>query len=55
MPVPDVARRLVVEEPFLEDVGAALPGDVGAATGEEAGDGMATEVVDPAGVAELAH
>jgi hypothetical protein len=45
----------VVDEPFFEDFGTALPVDVAAAAGEEGSDGVAPEVVDPgeAGAAVL--
>ncbi len=55
LPVAAVARDLVVDEPLLEDLRAALPVDVAAAAREEAGDGVAAEVVDPAFLLELAH
>lgn len=55
LPVANVAGGLVVEEELLKDLCAALPVDVAAAAGEEAGDAVAAEVVDPAVVAELAH
>lgn len=45
----------MVDEPLLEDLGAALPVDVAAAAGQEAGDGVAAEVVDPAFLAQLPH
>jgi hypothetical protein len=43
-----VARFLVVDEPFLKHVGATLPADLAPAAHEEAGDGVAAEVVYPA-------
>ncbi len=55
LPVAAVARDLVIDQPLLEDLGAALPVDVAAAAREEAGDGVAAEVVDPAFLLELAH
>lgn len=45
----------MVDEPLFKDFAAALPVDVAAAAGEEAGDAVAAEVMDPAVVAELAH
>lgn len=45
----------MVDEPLLEDFAAALPVNITAAAGEEAGDAVAAEVMDPAVVAELAH
>jgi hypothetical protein len=45
----------VVDEPFFEDFGTALPVDVAAAAGKEGSDGVAPEVVDPAFLRELAH
>ena len=48
LPVTAVARGFVVDEPFFEDFGAPLPVDVAAASGEETGDGVAAEMVDPA-------
>lgn len=55
LPVPDVARGFVIDQELLEDVGAALPGDVASTASEEAGNGMTCEVVDPAFIAELTH
>lgn len=45
----------MVDKPLLEDLGAALPVDVAAAARQEAGDGVAAEVVDPAFLAQLPH
>lgn len=45
----------MVDEPFLEDLGAALPVDVAASAREEAGHRVPAEVVDPAFLAELPH
>lgn len=45
----------MINEPFGEDVRAAFPIDVAAPAREEAGHGVAAQVVDPAFVAELAH
>ena len=45
----------MIDEPFFKDFGPAFPVDVAAAAGEETGDGVAAEVVDPAFLPELAH
>lgn len=55
LPVPRIARRLVVEEQLLEHFGAALPRDVAPAASEEAGDGVPPQMVDPAFLAQLPH
>lgn len=55
LPVTGVAGDFVVDEPFFKDFGATLPVNVAAATGEEAGDGVATEMVYPPFQSELAH
>jgi hypothetical protein len=55
LPVARIARGLVVEQPGGEDVGAALPVDVAAAARQEARDGVARQVVQPAVAAQLAH
>ena len=55
LPVTAVAGDFVVDEPFFEYFGATLPIDVAAAAGEEAGDGVATEMVYPPFLSELAH
>lgn len=55
LPVAGVAGGFVVDEEFFEDFGAALPGDVRSASREEAGDGVAGEVVDPPFLSQLSH
>lgn len=55
LPITAVTGDFVVNEPLFEDFGATLPVDVAAAAGEEAGDGVATEVVYPPFLSELAH
>lgn len=55
LPVARVARGFVVDEPFLEDLGSALPVDVAASSRQEACDGVPTEMVYPPFLAELAH
>ena len=45
----------MIDQPLFEHLRAALPADVAPAAGQEAGDGVAAEVVDPALEAELAH
>lgn len=55
MPVADVARRLMVYEPLLENLGASLPVDITSSTREEARYHVSTQMVDPALVLELAH
>ena len=45
----------MVNQPLLEDFGAALPVDIAASTSEETSDGVTTEMVDPAFESELAH
>lgn len=45
----------MINEQLLEDFGATLPRDVGAAPREEAGDRVPCEVVDPAFLAQLPH
>lgn len=55
MPVTAVTGNFVVDEPFFEDFRATLPVDVAAAACEEAGDGVATEMMYPTFLSELAH
>ena len=55
LPVPRVARHLVVQQPLGEDLGPALPVDVAAAARQEAGHGVTAQVVHPAFVPQLAH
>lgn len=55
LPVTDIARGFVIDQPLLKHFGAAFPVDVAAPARQEASDGVAAEVVDPAFGAELAH
>ena len=55
LPIADIARGFVVNQPLLEHLRAALPIDVAPAAREETGNGVPAEVVDPAFVLELAH
>lgn len=45
----------MVNQPFLKHLLAALPADVALSPGQEAGDGMAPQVVDEAVLAQLPH
>lgn len=45
----------MIQQQFLEDFGAPLPGYVAPATSEETGDGVPPEMVHPAFKAELPH
>lgn len=45
----------MINQQLLEDLRTTLPGDVRTATGEEAGDRVACEMVDPAFFSQLPH
>ncbi len=55
LPIPAVAGDFMVNEPFFEDLGAALPVDIATAAGKEACDGVAAEMVDPSFLSKLSH
>ena len=55
LPITDVARHLVVDQPLLKHVGATHPIDIAAAPGQETGHRVPAQMVDPAFLLELAH
>ncbi|KAM3068683.1 hypothetical protein ACMFMG_012208 [Clarireedia jacksonii] len=55
LPIPHITRRLVVQEPLLEDFQPTFPRNVAPPTSEETGDGVPAEMVNPAFLAELPH
>lgn len=55
LPIPNVAGCFMINEKLLEDLCSTFPGDVSSTTGQEAGDRMAGQMVDPAFLPKLSH
>lgn len=55
LPITAIAGDFVIDEPFFKHFGTPFPIDVAPAPGEEACDSVATEMVYPPFLSELAH